>query len=672
MNRAAYFAVAALAAYAALGTASAQAAPLEWVDMLHEYRDDGLITHAEWRTAIGYLERAGVADIVTYSLGYDPDVEFEDEYDLSYVHAYSDAFETAVDHWESLNPQLLFIRSDGPDIQVTRVEGIRVPGGSGFIRSDGPDVKVTVHGSVPGAAMEACSKYEEADCRQHLDDVVYDCTGKPVLRGTEYAVGAFAHMIGHALGMGHSQDKSHVMHGADGAPHFDDLGYAVPGPFVDWYAEREETRSKASDLKARLDWLSAEREKMKEYLQILDDNVEDLDDAYGALTDKYASYDGRELTELERVETARLLEEIKEIDERRDSASAEHYETLATYEGIVREFLDARDGYSEPPKEYGCVTSAERTKRWVTAIDVPGKGRIVYADIPTLPNAGGFWYPITVEQAKNMMEIVTAVTDRGIRLAAIPHPYLPNHAYYDAPYQTCYYMDNGYCLSKSHFLVSYGSSSEITSVKYRLGAVVWDDDERLGVLRDVADTIGFDIKREDPYAVYAADGSRMTAHAAFLGSGGSPRGDSTEIVIGGWSNESDWPRLIPDHELAKIAKEFTARNIDIIDPMKCRHFILDDSISQNDQHDDDGLTVLNEGTGAGYKYMNGGIPVLRVAVGSCEDPLLSGMQPPEYVSLHANIDRLTGKVVYFEQLWFLVDDWIREVDLPDKYKVISE
>ena len=64
----------------------------------------------------------------------------------------------------------------------------------------------------------------------------------------------------------------------------------------------------------------------------------DLDDAHGALTDKYASYDGRELTELERVETARLLAEIKEIDERRDSASAEHYETLATYEGIVRSY----------------------------------------------------------------------------------------------------------------------------------------------------------------------------------------------------------------------------------------------------------------------------------------------------------------------------------------------
>ena len=70
--------------------------------------------------------------------------------------------------------------------------------------------------------------------------------------------------------------------------------------------------------------------------------------------------------------------------------------------------------------------------------------------------------------------------------------------------------------------------------------------------------------------------------------------------------------------------------------------------------------------------MNGRIPALRVAVGSCKDPLLSGMQPPECVSLHADMDRLTGKVVYFEQLWFLVDDWIREVDLPDKYKMISE
>ena len=70
--------------------------------------------------------------------------------------------------------------------------------------------------------------------------------------------------------------------------------------------------------------------------------------------------------------------------------------------------------------------------------------------------------------------------------------------------------------------------------------------------------------------------------------------------------------------------------------------------------------------------MNGGIPALRVAVGSCKDSLLSGMWPPEYVSLYADMDRLTEKVVYFEQLWFLVDDWIREVDLPDKYKMISE
>ena len=305
----------------------------------------------------------------------------------------------------------------------------------------------------------------------------------------------------------------------------------------------------------------------------------------------------------------------------------------------------------------------------VEAIHVPGKGKITYADIPPLSNSGGFWYPVTIEQAEEIMERVAATTDRNLRLSATPHPYLPDHAYYNVPYTACYYMDDGYCLLKSRFLVSYDSSSHVTSIDYRLDVRIWDADDQLDLLKNLAGEIDFDVKREVMStvhaAVYAADGGELRAHIVF-----SDGGTWTEVEINGWSNEFDWPELMSDHELSKIANEFTTRHVDLIDPEECRYFVQNDSVVQDQNTDDETLVLSQTRDVFSYKYMNGGIPVLRVVVGWCEDPWFRGEQPTTYTALYGNIDRLTGTVVYFEPLDFLVDDWIDKIDLPDKHKVI--
>ena len=309
------------------------------------------------------------------------------------------------------------------------------------------------------------------------------------------------------------------------------------------------------------------------------------------------------------------------------------------------------------------------SRQGVEAVHVPGKGKITYADIPPLSNSGGFWYPVTIEQAEEIMGRVAATADRNLRLSATPHPYLLGYAHYNVPHKACYYINDDYCLLKSRFLVSYDSSSHVKSIDYYLKVRIWDADDKLDLLKNLADEIDFDVKREETStvhaAVYAADGGKLSAYTWF-----DEGGTWTGVEINGWSNEFDWPELMSDHELSKIANEFTTRHVDLIDPEECRYFVQNDSVVQ-DQNTDDGALVLSQTKDVfSYKYMNGGIPVLRVVVGWCEDPWFRGEQPTIYTALYGNIDRLTGTVVYFEPLTFLVDDWIDKIDLPDKHKVI--
>lgn len=157
----------------------------------------------------------------------------------------------ALETWESLNPNLIFVESDKPD----------------FI------IRWQVYASETHSGLATCNSMLFGILNQCVLDISVgdeDCNGKYVQNDENMVSNIIMHEIGHVLGLGHNTDKNNLMY-SDESPsaNFDSMGFVIPKKFDELYVGQksllEQDRQIRTQIKSLSDSISRKNLQYAEY-----------------------------------------------------------------------------------------------------------------------------------------------------------------------------------------------------------------------------------------------------------------------------------------------------------------------------------------------------------------------------------------------------------------------
>lgn len=188
------------------------------------------------------------------------------------------ALHKALDAWKSLNPNLDFVESDNPDIEI----------------------RWQVYASETHSGLATCNSALFGILNHCVLDISVgdeDCSGNYVQNDENMVSNIIMHEIGHAIGLGHSADKTHLMY-SDELPlaDFDSQEFIVPEKFEELYVGQKSLLDQDNEIRSQL--------------ESLDKKISRAKSQYDEYYKQYEYYDGKTLPQDEFEKAQRLLDKL--------------------------------------------------------------------------------------------------------------------------------------------------------------------------------------------------------------------------------------------------------------------------------------------------------------------------------------------------------------------------
>ena len=159
---------------------------------------------------------------------------FEDVPDVPDKQIPIDALKKAIDTWEKYNPNLEFIESKNSNIEI----------------------KWQKYASSTHTGLATCNTVLFgilSHCVLDISIGAEDCNSNFVQNDENMVVNILMHEIGHAMGLGHTSEKNHLMYSTE-SPEIDynTQGYSIPERFEELYIGQKLLLSQEKDIESQI------------------------------------------------------------------------------------------------------------------------------------------------------------------------------------------------------------------------------------------------------------------------------------------------------------------------------------------------------------------------------------------------------------------------------------